>query len=126
MVGAGTVFGVAAFPLSRLRAQANPVPWQEVLTKIVGEAKPLESKVTIEIPGIVENGNIVPISISVVSPMTESDYVKSHSHHLDRQPASLRAGLPFHTAVGQSKRSRIRLTGTQELISLADSATGSF
>jgi len=127
MVGAGTVFGVAAFPLDRLRAQANPVPWQEVLTKIVGEAQPLEGKVTIEIPEIVENGNIVPISISVVSPMTETDYVTTIHIISTGNPLAYVAGFHFTPLSGKaSVATRIRVTATQELISLAEISDGKF
>jgi sulfur-oxidizing protein SoxY len=127
MVGAGTLFGVAAFPLGRLRAQVNPVPWQEVLTQIVGGAKPLEGKVTVEIPELVENGNIVPISISVVSPMADTDYVKAIHIISTGNPLAYVAGFHFTPLSGKaSVATRIRLNGTQEVISVAEFSNGKF
>lgn len=127
MIGAGTVFGAAAFPLGRLRAQGNPVPWQEVLTNIVGGAKPLEGKVTIEIPEIVENGNVVPISVSVVSPMADTDYVKTIHIITTGNPLAYVAGFHFTPLSGKASVStRIRLTSTQEVISVAEFSDGKF
>jgi len=127
VVGAGSILGFAAFPLGRLRAQADPVPWQEILTKIVGEARPLEGKVTIDIPDIVENGNTVPISVSVVSPMTETDYVTTIHIISTGNPLAYVAGFHFTPLSGKaSVATRIRLIGTQELISLAELNDGKF
>lgn len=125
MIGAGTVFGVAAFPISRLRAQDHPSPWQEVLSKIVGGAQPLEGNVTIEIPEIVENGNIVPISVSVVSPMTDTDYVKAIHIISTGNPLAYVAGFHLTPLSGKaSVATRIRLTGTQEVIGVAELSDG--
>jgi sulfur-oxidizing protein SoxY len=93
----------------------------------MGEARPLEGKVTIEIPDIVENGNIVPISVSVVNPMTETDYVTTIHIISTGNPLAYVAGFHFTPLSGKaSVATRIRLIGTQELISLAELNDGKF
>src|SRR5689334_3506466 len=74
--------GVAALALTtasatRLSAQAAEPAWQQTLKSLVGDAKPVEGKVTLELPEIAENGNTVPLTVSVESPMTATDYVKA-------------------------------------------------
>src|SRR5690606_13007217 len=50
--------------------------WEAALKKIIGEATPVNDKIKLEMPEIAENGNTVPFSVSVDSPMTTEDYVK--------------------------------------------------
>src|SRR5437016_2860091 len=76
-LGVAAAAAVTALPPIVLLAQDNQQPWQLALRKIIGDAKPIAGKVTIEIPEIAENGNTVPITISVSSPMTDADYVKA-------------------------------------------------
>ncbi len=45
---------------------------QEAIRKIVGEATLQQGKVTLDLPPLVENGNTVPLTVSVESPMTEA------------------------------------------------------
>jgi sulfur-oxidizing protein SoxY len=48
----------------------------EAIQKITGGAKIQEGRVTLTIPPLVENGNLVVLKVSVVSPMTTADYVR--------------------------------------------------
>ena len=50
---------------------------EEAIKKIAGNAKIQEGRVTLTIPPLVENGNLVVLKVSVDSPMTANDYVKS-------------------------------------------------
>ncbi|MBN9265189.1 MAG: hypothetical protein J0I75_11630 [Hyphomicrobium sp.] len=49
----------------------------EALKKVLGDAKPTESGITLEIPEIAENGNTVPFTLAVDSPMTDASHVKA-------------------------------------------------
>src|SRR5206468_254136 len=56
---------------------ATEAAMAEAIRELIGEA-PLEpGKVKLELPSIVENGNTVPLTVSVESPMTEPDHVES-------------------------------------------------
>ena len=55
---------------------AKKVDADEAIQKITGNAKIQEGRVTLTIPPLVENGNLVVLKVSVDSPMTADDYVK--------------------------------------------------
>src|SRR5262250_1720281 len=82
LVGASAASAVAVF-LARAaefaHAQDKPsdTAWEEAYRKVVGDAKVIEGKLTLELPEIAENGNIVPFTISIDSPMTNDNHVKA-------------------------------------------------
>src|SRR6201995_3961466 len=70
--------GAAVVPIVTLRPlEATPAMLTTAIRTIVGEAQIRTGKVKIDIPPLVENGNTVPMTVSVTSPMTEREYVKS-------------------------------------------------
>jgi sulfur-oxidizing protein SoxY len=124
--------GVAALALmagstTRLSAQATEPAWQQTLKSLVGDAKPLEGKVTLELPEIAENGNTVPLTVSVESPMTANDYVKAIHIIATENPQPGVATFRFSPLSGKaSAASRMRLARTQEVIGLAELSDGKF
>ena len=70
--GAGLASIIAIEP-----AGATPQALQGAIAEVVGEATLRRGKVTLSVPPLVENGNTVPLTVSVDSPMTEADHVKS-------------------------------------------------
>jgi sulfur-oxidizing protein SoxY len=69
-------FGVASTFALR-PAIATPASMAAAIREAVGEAALHQGRVKLEIPPLVENGNTVSMTISVDSPMTELDHVKS-------------------------------------------------
>src|SRR5262245_42958750 len=59
------------------RAAATPAAMKDAIRKVVGEAPVQKGKVKLELPPLVENGNAVPLTVSVDSPMTAADHVKA-------------------------------------------------
>lgn len=49
----------------------------DVIKAITKDVKPAEGKVALDLPEIAENGNTVPFSFTVESPMTAADHVKA-------------------------------------------------
>src|SRR5256885_12637936 len=74
-LGAAAGVAVMGLPLAVL-GQDAPQGWEQAVKKVLGDAKPIEGKVLIDMPEIAENGNTVPFTISVDSPMSETDRVK--------------------------------------------------
>src|SRR5438270_8494200 len=70
--GAGIASIVAAAP-----AGATPETLRGAIAEIVGDTQLREGRVTLDLPPLVENGNAVPLTISVESPMSEADHVKA-------------------------------------------------
>jgi sulfur-oxidizing protein SoxY len=85
-----------------------------------------QGKITLSAPPIAENGNTVPIGISVDSPMTEENYVKTIALAADGNPLPGVAVVYLSPANGQANVNfRIRLAQTQTLTAVAQMNDGS-
>ncbi len=86
-----------------------------------------KGKITIELPEIAENGNTVPLSVTVECSDDERQLRQRHSGGGRRQSASGRRAVPLHAAVRQGDAStRIRLAATQNIIVVAKTSDGQF
>lgn len=127
VLGAGSLIGLTLAPLDGLRAQDAPPPWQDVLKKILGDAKPIEGKLLLEMPDIAENGNTVPFTVTIESPMTSQDYVKSIYIVATANPQADVAVFRLTPLSGKAAvSSRMRLARTQDIISVAELSDGKF
>jgi len=98
-----------------------------MIDKFTGGKAPGEGGVTISAPEIAENGNTVPISISVDSDMTPDSYVKRVLILADGNPRPGVATFNFTPASGKAEAStRIRLAKTQNVVAVAEMSDGSF
>lgn len=100
---------------------------QEVINKFTGGKSATDGKVKLELPQIAENGNTVPVSVSVESPMTSDNYVKRVLVVADANPRSNVAMFNFtpHSGVAEAS-TRMRLIQTQNVIAVAEMSDGSF
>ncbi len=125
VLGASAVAALAAFlPLGAGRAEAK-VSWQDAMKAVIGDAKPTMGKVALELPEIAENGNTVPFTVSVDSPMTGNDYVKAVHIFATGNPAPDVVSFFFTPASGKAKAtSRMRLAKTQDVVAVAEMSNG--
>ncbi len=92
-----------------------------------GNAAVREGRVKLEIDLLVENGNAVPLTVSVESPMTSADHVKSIVIFNERNPQREVANFMLGPRSGRARVStRIRLATSQKLIAIAQMNDGSF
>ncbi|MGI9405039.1 MAG: thiosulfate oxidation carrier protein SoxY, partial [Hyphomicrobiaceae bacterium] len=77
VLGASAAGLLSALSLGTASAAEVVPTLEEAMKKAVGDAKPTEGKVTLKLPEIAENGNTVPFTVSVESPMTAGDHVKA-------------------------------------------------
>jgi sulfur-oxidizing protein SoxY len=104
---------------------ATPEEAQKLLATL-GPGAPKEGKVTIKAPEIAENGNTVPVTISVDSPMTEGNYVKAIQMVADGNPLPGVARFNLSPANGRAEvQFRIRLARTQNIVAVAEMNDGS-
>jgi len=83
--------------------------------------------VKLDLPEIAENGNTVPMTVSVESPMTEQSYVTDVLVLADGNPNAGVATFHFSPASGVAEaNTRIRLASTQNIIAVAKMNDGSF
>jgi sulfur-oxidizing protein SoxY len=77
-------------------------------------------------PEIAENGNTVPVTVIVDSPMTEQDYVKAVHVVAEANPAPGVVTLHFRPENGKAEAQfRMRLAQTQNLVAIAEMSDGS-
>jgi sulfur-oxidizing protein SoxY len=128
-IAAAATAALALVPALPALAQQQPEakPWEELMKKILGDAKPVEGKLTIDMAEIAENGNTVPFTLSVDSPMTDKDYVKALYLISTANPRPEVVVFRFTPASGVAKaESRMRLVGTQDVIAIAELSDGKF
>jgi sulfur-oxidizing protein SoxY len=98
----------------------------ELIQKFTGGKKPAEGKVKLDLPEIAENGNTVPMTVSVDSPMTEQSYVSEVMVVTDGNPRAGVVTFHFSPASGVAEaNTRIRLASTQNVIAVAKMNDGS-
>ena len=77
-------------------------------------------------PRLAENGNIVPVTVTVDSPMTEQDYVKSIHLFAEKQSAAAHSGRGTRAAQRPSPRllRAIRVAISQQMHAVAVMSDG--
>jgi sulfur-oxidizing protein SoxY len=124
-VGLGAL-ALAGTGLASRDAQATPEKAAEYLSKMTGGAAAKEGRVTVKLPEIAENGRTVPITISIDSPMTDSDYVKSVYVAAEGNPNPEVISFTMSPAMGKAEVStRMRLGKTQNVTAAAVMSDGS-
>lgn len=100
---------------------------EEVIGKFTGGKKPTVGRVKLDVPEIAENGNTVPMTVSVDSPMTAKDYVQEVLVVVDGNPRAGVAKFNFYPQTGVAEaNTRIRLASTQNLTAIAKMSDGNF
>jgi sulfur-oxidizing protein SoxY len=106
-------------------ALATPKDAADDIAKFTGGKTAEQGKITIELPEIAENGNTVPLAVSVESPMTAADHVTDVLVVADGNPRPGVATFHFTAMSGKAEAStRIRLATTQNIVAIAKTSTG--
>jgi sulfur-oxidizing protein SoxY len=115
-------------PIVTLRPlQATPAMLSSAIRNVVGEAQIRTGKVKLDIPPLVENGNTVPMTVSVTSPMTAQDHVKSIHVFNEKNPQPNMGNFYLTPSAGRAQIStRIRLADTQKVVAIARMSDDSF
>lgn len=104
-----------------------PAPWQIELRKILGEAKPVDGKIGFEVPETAENGNTVPYSVTVDSPMTPENHVRAIHILSTANPLPMVASFKLSIDTGTATvSSRMRLIKSQDVICVVERSDGTF
>jgi sulfur-oxidizing protein SoxY len=124
--GLGGGFGLAPF-IGATPARATPATMAAAIRELVGEAQVREGKVTLDLPPLVENGNAVPMTVKVDSPMTATDYVKSIHVFNEKNPQPYVVAFHLGPRAGKASVStRVRLADSQKVVAIAEMSDGSF
>lgn len=99
---------------------ATPAMLLAAIRNVVGEANVRTGKVKLDIPPLVENGNTVPMTVSVASPMTADEYVKSIHVFNEKNPQPNIGNFYLGPRAGRAQVStRIRLADSQKVTAIA-------
>jgi sulfur-oxidizing protein SoxY len=100
---------------------------EDAIRALIGESTVSHGKVKLELPPIVENGNTVPLTVSVESPMTETDHVASIHIFNQKNPQPYVVAFYLGPRAGRAAASiRIRLADSQQVVAIARLSDGSF
>jgi sulfur-oxidizing protein SoxY len=121
------ILAAPALLLRPLAAWASPEAMAEAVRGFTGGAAVQAGRVAIDISPLVENGNTVPLSVVVDSPMTAADHVRAIAVFNERNPQphviTARLGPRSGRAV---LATHIRLATSQTLLAVAALSDGSF
>jgi sulfur-oxidizing protein SoxY len=125
---AGGAAVIGAVPIVTLRpSEATPAMLAAAIRNVVGEAVVRTGKIKLDVPPLVENGNTVPMTVSVSNPMTPDDYVKSIHVFNEKNPQPNIGNFYLGPRVGRAQVStRIRLADSQKIVAIARLSDDSF
>jgi len=126
LVGAAAGLGLGAL-ITVVPADASPQEMQEAIRKIVGSTPVTKGRVKLELPPLSENGNTVPLTVSVESAMTPADHVRAIHVFTELNPQPEVASFRLGPRAGRARVStRIRLANTQTVTAIGELSDGSF
>ncbi|MCE2723198.1 MAG: SoxY-related AACIE arm protein [Burkholderiales bacterium] len=121
-----STLGAATILLRSVAALADNDALVALTRAYAGGGPVREGRVTLEIAPLVDNGNSVPITVSVLSPMTAADRVVGIAVFNEKNPQPEVAEFTLGPRAGRAKiATRIRLATTQKLVAVAKMADGS-
>jgi sulfur-oxidizing protein SoxY len=119
--------GAAVLAITLRPAEATPAMLASAIRNVVGSAAVKTGKVKLDIPPLVENGNTVPMTVSVAHPMAPEDHVRSIHVFNEKNPQPNIGNFYFGPQAGRAQVStRIRLADSQKIVAIAKLSDGTF
>ena len=107
-----------------VRAQDVPA-LATMVAQFAGPQKVREGRVKLEIAQMVDNGNVVPVRVTVDSPMSAADHVTEIAVFNEKNPQREVVRLQIGPRAGKADvATRIRLATSQQLVALARMSDG--
>jgi sulfur-oxidizing protein SoxY len=119
--------GTAQAQLTPNIAALRKAALEEAIRKFTGGAPLRAGKVKLDIPPLIENGNSVPLSVRVDSPMTAADHVKTIHVFTEKNPQPNVIAAHLGPRAGRAMISvRARIADTGQVIAIAQMSDGSY
>jgi len=100
---------------------------EEAIRKVTGGATVRPGKVKLDLPPLIDNGNTVPVSVVVDSPMTAADHVKAIHIFTEKNPQPYVMNAHLGPRAGRARLdTRARIADTGRVIAIAQLSDGSF
>jgi sulfur-oxidizing protein SoxY len=123
---AGLVAALLGAVPAALAAEAS-AGYEAALAALLKGATPSDGGIDMDLPENVENGDYVPVGLSVDSPMTPASHVRAIHLLSTQNPRADVATFRFTLLSGRARvTSRMRLAKTQEVVVIAELGDGSF
>jgi sulfur-oxidizing protein SoxY len=124
----------AAAAAAPARAQVPPniaalrkAALEEAIREVTGGAPLKSGRVKLDVPPLVDNGNTVPLSVTVDSPMTAADHVKAIYVFTEKNPQPKVIGVHLGPRAGRAQiATRARIADSGSVIAVAHMSDGSF
>ena len=118
--------GIGLATVSR-PARATPAAMQDAARKVTGGAPLRSGRVKLDVPPLIDNGNSVPLSVAVESPMTPADHVKAIHVFSERNPLPNVVSIHLGPHAGRARiATRVRLADSQTVLAIAELSDGSY
>jgi sulfur-oxidizing protein SoxY len=120
--------GAAAFAqlLVRPASAQDAKEMAAAIAQFAGGQQPRPGRVKLEVAPLVDNGNVVPMRVSVESPMSAADHVAEIAVFNEKNPQRDVARFTLGPRSGRAEvATRIRLATSQKLVALARMSDGS-
>lgn len=120
---AGLMMSIVVRPVAALTQSDVLIP---LVTAYAAGAKVSEGRVKLDIAPLVDNGNSVPVEITVESPMTQAQHVVGITLFNEKNPQNQVAEFTLSPLSGRARvATRIRLALSQQLVAVAKMNDGS-
>lgn len=124
---AGTALAIALRPAAAATALPRTETTESAIRRFAGDNPIRPGRVTLDLPPLVENGNTVPLSVSVESAMTPEDHVRRIAVFNEKNPQPNVVTVHLRPGAGHAKVStRIRLADTQRITAIAEMSDGTY
>ena len=107
-------------------AQTEAEPEVEALKTFLAGRKPRTDRLKLDIPRIADNGNVVPVRITMTGPFAADAELRTIHLFSEKNPVPQMAVFHFPAAVPRVEiESRVRMAGSQRVVAVATMADGS-
>jgi len=127
LVSGALAAGEAAAQLDPNIQALRAAALEAAVRKITGGKPVRAGKVKLQLPPLVDNGNTVPLSVSVDSPMTSADHVTAIHVLTEKNPQPYVVSAYLGPRAGRASiATRARIADTGRVIAIAQLSDGSF
>ena len=127
LLACGALSGAAHAQLPPDISARRKAASDSALQKVTGGATLRPGKVKLDIPPLIDNGNAVPLSVTVDNPMTPQNYVRAIHVLTEKNPQPNVVSVHLGPRAGRaSVTTRVRLADTQTVTAIAQLSDGTF
>ena len=127
VLACGAVATGAQAQLTPNLAALRKAALEEAVRKVVGNTPARPGRVKLDLPPLIENGNSVPLTVSVDSPMTTADHVRAIHVFTEKNPQPNVISAWLGPRAGRARLStRARIADTGIVTAVAQMSDGSF